>query len=232
MADTDYLTVPHLDRKTLARIFANVTVSISGCWVWTAATIRGYGIVWFNGRNESVHRLIYAWLVQPLPRGLGGGKPVLDHIVCDNPPCCNPAHVRLVLNVENLRRTGSVSAVNRRKTHCKRGHPLPDEPNRWNGYGRTCVICTNTWQREAHRREAAERRASAPPKQLKPVLTAEQILENKRAYHRAYYQKHLDKLRVSGRQNQARHRAKLREHKDSETVHAPDETPRLDPNSK
>lgn len=159
MATEDYLTVPHLDRKSLARIFSKIVVNhATGCWEWQAARINGYGVVWFNGRNESSHRLVWAWLVGPLQRGLREGILQLDHIVCENPPCCNPVHLRLTTCVGNLERTGSVSAVNRQKTHCKNGHPLPVAPNRWNGYGRTCVTCNNDRQREAKRRQATTKR--------------------------------------------------------------------------
>lgn len=155
MAASQYLTVPHLDRKTIARLFSRIHINpTTGCWEWTGARIVDYGVIWFCGHNEMVHRFVWAWLVGSLPRGLGKGKPILDHIVCDNPPCCNPAHLRLTTCVGNLERTNSVSAVNRKKTHCKNGHPLPDHPNRWNGYGRTCVTCANTRQREAKRKRA------------------------------------------------------------------------------
>jgi hypothetical protein len=161
MADAEFLTVEHLDRTTLARLFSKIRVNTqTGCWEWQAARIYGYGVVWFRGRNEMVHRLMYAWLVESLPRGLGKGIPMLDHVVCNNPPCCNPAHLRAGTVTDNLARTNACSAVNRRKTHCVNGHPLPDHPNRWNGYGRTCVTCNNDRQRETKRREYAEQKAA------------------------------------------------------------------------
>lgn len=142
MADQSYLTVPHLDRSALARLFSKIRIDPSnGCWIWTAALMNGYGTVWINGRQERSHRVMWAWLVGPIERGLNASIPVLDHYVCENPLCCNPAHIRLVMNVENLRRTGSISAVNRRKTHCKRGHALPCYPNRRDCVGRQCPVC-------------------------------------------------------------------------------------------
>jgi hypothetical protein len=81
----------------------------------------------------------------------------LDHIVCDSPKCCNPVHLRLVPIVENLRRTNSVSAINRRKTHCIHGHLLTAEPNRSGGYGRTCKTCDVKRSHEQYlRRKAAQ----------------------------------------------------------------------------
>jgi hypothetical protein len=87
---------------------------------------------------------MFSWLIHPLPRGRWG-KPwdinILDHVVCDNPSCCFPAHLEYTTNYGNLARTNSISSVNRRKTRCIRGHQLPDKPNRYNGYGRKCIAC-------------------------------------------------------------------------------------------
>lgn len=197
MATAEYLTVSHLDRKTLTRLFSKITINPqTGCWEWQAARINGYGVVWFEGRNESSHRLIWAWLVGPLQRGLGDGIPQLDHIGCDNPPCCNPAHIRLTDQVGNLARTNAVSAVNRTKTHCVNGHLLPTEPNRWNGYGRSCRTCNNDRQREAHRRKSAAKRAERglPPNPPRIKLTAEERAEKRRAYNRQWLENRRAKL--------------------------------------
>jgi hypothetical protein len=48
----------------------------------------------------------------------------LDHFVCNNKECCNPAHVRPVLPRENKLRSESRAATNLAKTHCPQGHPL------------------------------------------------------------------------------------------------------------
>lgn len=165
MTAAHLLTIPHLTRAELARFFSKVQRDpATGCWNWTGAKAVGYGIFWLRGRNESAHRVTFAWLVEPLQRGLGNGILQLDHIVCDNPACCNPAHLRLVPGVENLRRTGSVSAVNRVKTHCLNGHPLPAEPNRPGGYGRFCHPCSLQRSKDYYRlkgkaKAAALRRA-------------------------------------------------------------------------
>lgn len=67
-----------------------------GCWVWRRGkTPRGYGKVWRNGRHVYVHRLAYETFVGPIPEGLG----VLHR--CDNPPCCNPAHLFIGTDADN-----------------------------------------------------------------------------------------------------------------------------------
>lgn len=86
------------------------------CWIWQGFTSEsGYGQV---GRNQRAHRVMYEALRGPIPAGLE-----LDHL-CRVPPCVNPAHLEPVTRAENNRRSGSASALNADKTHCRNGHPL------------------------------------------------------------------------------------------------------------
>lgn len=144
MAETKYLTVPHLDTKTLARIFSKIEVNrASGCWNWTASTRNGYGQIFFGLDNRPVyaHRLLYAWLVGPIPRSRARGVPVLDHAICDNARCCNPAHLALVSQRENVTR-GPKSFGGR--TICKNGHPLPSAGKDGR---RRCLVCARAHNR-------------------------------------------------------------------------------------
>jgi hypothetical protein len=68
------------------------------CWPWTAGTYRkGYGQ--FNAgppwHPNHAHR--YAWIYTY-------GDPGELHVLhsCDNPPCCNPAHLFLGTNADNM----------------------------------------------------------------------------------------------------------------------------------
>lgn len=85
---------------------------------------------------------MYAWLVAPLPRGRGKTIPVLDHI-CKVRRCCNPLHLRLVSDAENLACSDAPATVNRRKTHCIRGHLLGEAQvvSTTGKRMRTCRIC-------------------------------------------------------------------------------------------
>ena len=150
MAAAEYLTVVHLTRATMARIFSKIQVDpATGCWNWIPEPRRMYGRVNHNGREEMPHRVLFAWLVESLPRGLSANIPQLDHVVCDNTRCCNPCHIRLVTAKENILRSHNAAAKNARKTHCLNGHPLPDEPNPTSG-GRECKLC----KQSAHRSES------------------------------------------------------------------------------
>jgi HNH endonuclease len=69
----------------------------SGCLVWQASTnTQGYGQLNLGGKVHGAHRL--AWIARhgPIRRGL-----YVCHR-CDNPRCCNPAHMFLGTHVENM----------------------------------------------------------------------------------------------------------------------------------
>jgi hypothetical protein len=144
MADCQYLTVGHLTRKTIARIFRKIVVNkTTGCWEWIGSSVQGgYGRISYLGRTESAYRLLYAWLVEPLQRGNGSGIPELDHAACDNIRCANPSHVKLVTHQANVLRSVSPTSINANKTHCVRGHLLPTERNDKRGRKRYCKICS------------------------------------------------------------------------------------------
>lgn len=69
-----------------------------GCWEWQASTRKnGYGQIWFGDTLLSAHRVAYEAHNGPLPAGY-----VLRH-TCDNPRCCNPAHLLAGTQEANLR---------------------------------------------------------------------------------------------------------------------------------
>lgn len=80
------------------RFWSKVDCSDSdGCWEWTASRQRqGYGQFKLDGRNRMAHRLAYELAVGPIPDGLQ----VNHH--CDNPPCCNPMHLYVGTQSDNM----------------------------------------------------------------------------------------------------------------------------------
>jgi hypothetical protein len=69
------------------------------CWPWTASgTRRGYGLLRPKGPYpRQAHRRAWYLTVGPIPPGL-----LVCHR-CDNPPCCNPAHLFLGTTLDNVR---------------------------------------------------------------------------------------------------------------------------------
>jgi len=65
---------------------------MSGCWLWLGARQPfGYGVLNISrrGRVETAHRLAWGLFRGTIPDAM--------HVLhrCDNPPCCNPAHLFL-----------------------------------------------------------------------------------------------------------------------------------------
>lgn len=92
----------------------------STCWEWVGRwkTNRGYGLFYLNGKNVKAHRLSYRMFKGSIPNHLE-----LDHL-CRNTSCVNPEHLEAVSHKENILRGNCPTAINARKTHCKRGHAL------------------------------------------------------------------------------------------------------------
>lgn len=123
----EYLTVNHLSTKDLIRIFSKITINPNvqwngtPCWTWTAKLdIGGYGCTKIRSVSHKVHRLMYAWLVEPIP--LDFRYLQLDHL-CRHRDCGNPVHLELVTPRVNVLRGNTIVANNLTKTHCPQGHP-------------------------------------------------------------------------------------------------------------
>lgn len=107
------------------RILRRVKITASGCWEFQGSRTKlGYGQIQTSQRSASgartprqTHRVLYEFLVGPVPYPL-----VLDHFACDNPPCCNPEHLKPVTRRENNLRGTSPPARHAVATHCINGH--------------------------------------------------------------------------------------------------------------
>src|SRR5262249_9726351 len=78
-------------------LLAHIAKQENGCWEWQGARRKkGYGHTGRQGRSYRAHRLAYETYIGPIPNGLQ------VHHLCNNPPCCNPAHLTVGTNKQNI----------------------------------------------------------------------------------------------------------------------------------
>jgi len=113
--------LPTLSDADIARFWSKVDVrEPDACWLWQASCFKeGYGQFKVRGRNLKTNRIAYF-----LGTGCDLGESLALH-TCDNPSCCNPAHVYGGTAKDNI-----ADAINRGRfacgvgeTHGSRTHP-------------------------------------------------------------------------------------------------------------
>lgn len=109
-----------------SRFWAKVDKSES-CWEWLAnKTHDGYGSFSYQGGMVRAHRLSFEWSSGPIPEGMQ-----VDH-TCWNPPCVNPAHLRLATNKANSQNR---AGAHRDSTSDIRGVSWYAKSGKWRAYG-------------------------------------------------------------------------------------------------
>jgi hypothetical protein len=79
------------------RLWGRIKKLESGCWEWLGAKDElGYGIIKVDGKTMATHRLSYALTNGFIPNGL-----LVLH-KCDNPSCCNPDHLFVGTQLDNV----------------------------------------------------------------------------------------------------------------------------------
>ncbi len=100
--------IPDLTEKDKARFWAKVNKSgpvireqLGPCWVWTAALSKaGYGVFGIGQGIFYASRI--SWTM--VNGQITPGHETLHE--CDNPPCCNPNHIRTGTHAQNMRDMG------------------------------------------------------------------------------------------------------------------------------
>jgi hypothetical protein len=97
------------------------------CWLWMAERKKsGYGKIRIAGRQTMAHRVAWTLTHGLIPKGMK-----ICHR-CDNPPCCNPSHLWLGTQTENI---ADMDRKGRRDTSglilFKRGEECPTAKLTW-----------------------------------------------------------------------------------------------------
>ena len=115
-------------KKTLEERLNQKLDKSGDCWLFTGSNHHGYGKIWTNRTGnpsdegyynqrptKPAHRVAYELWVGPIPEGM-----VIMHL-CDNPPCCNPDHLRPGTYVDNMQDCSKKGRTNNRSTIGFRG---------------------------------------------------------------------------------------------------------------
>jgi hypothetical protein len=98
-------TWPGMVKRLLSRVIRDAATE---CWNWQGArAIGGYGSIRHNRHNWMVHRVSWIHHYGVVPDNIM----VLHH--CDNPSCCNPAHLFLGTNDDNMKDMARKGRANR-----------------------------------------------------------------------------------------------------------------------
>jgi hypothetical protein len=129
--------------KTLEERFWEKVIKTDSCWLWIAATTKGYGRFRIGTLKEA-HRVSYELVKGSIPEGL-----VLDHL-CRVKNCVNPEHLEPVTNAENINRGDKTNQGwnNRSKTHCPKGHAYAGENLNFYKGRRVCRTCNRIKSKE------------------------------------------------------------------------------------
>lgn len=99
-----------------------ITTDINLCWEWQAAfDNNGYGRIKDNRVNKKAHRISWELTYGEIPEGL-----LVLHS-CDNRKCCNPKHLFLGTNDDNMKDMFKKFRGNAPRKEANKNHKLTSE---------------------------------------------------------------------------------------------------------
>ena len=127
------------------RLFARRKITKDGCWEYTfGRTTAGYGTIWWNEKDQYVHRLSAELYLPDFKKELC----VLHK--CDNPACFNPAHLFLGTkrdNYEDAIKKGRRVRGSGKQDKCDNGHNMtPDNLYIYPDGHRQCKKCRRMYR--------------------------------------------------------------------------------------
>lgn len=132
--------LPMLPEISIKEYFVQRINKTECCWLWSGSlTDGGYGKIGHSKyRDALAHRIAYELFKGPIPKGKQ-----LDHL-CRIRACVNPLHLEPVTLKQNVFRGVGITAKNRLKTSCCRGHDFTKENTSFTEEGhRVCKMCAN-----------------------------------------------------------------------------------------
>ncbi len=147
------------------------------CWPYTGCLHKGYGWVKRRGKRIFAHRVAWTIVHGPIPPGMS-----IAHS-CDNPPCCNPAHLLLRTHAQNM---AEMAARRRGRGGAAGGdaHYLRREPERAiRGEDRTQAKLTEAAVLEIRARWPGEKQSALAAEFGVAQMTISNIVRRKRWMH-------------------------------------------------
>jgi len=98
------------------------TIAPNGCWEWTSyKSKKGYGTIFTVDGTILAHRYSWEKVNGPIPKGLFACHR------CDNPSCCNPDHIFIGTQMENIQDCVAKGRRNTRKGTAVNTNKLTEE---------------------------------------------------------------------------------------------------------